>query len=302
MTARFQPGLVISKREFPCFRRAKRVREGGRAPALESRGTVRARGVVLGVALALWAGFAAGPARAGPQQAGVQVALRALGLYAGPVDGIVGPGTVHVVRAAQRRFGLPATGRIDARTRRALGPLGRPLLGTRTIHPGDFGLDVAAAQFVLAGLRLYRGALDGYLGARTERAVRRFQRRERLAVDGVVGPQTARALLRQPPPARTPLRSAAAVHADVRERLDLWAGRLGVPAALVRALAWMESGYQPQVESGVLYLRHLLRRFDGDERLALAAWYQGERAVRQAGVYPETRRFVDDVLALRARM
>jgi hypothetical protein len=303
---------------------------------------VRATGV-LGVALAICAGVAAGPARAGPQQAGVQVALRALGLYAGPVDGVVGAQTAVAVRAAQARFHLPETGRIDARTRRALGPLGRPLLGDRTIERGDFGLDVSVVQFVLSERGLYRGALDGYLGARTERSVRRFQRLAHLAVDGVVGTRTSAALLRARPPrprARPPARGEAAVSAvDVRTRLDLWAARLGVSGHLVRALAWMESGFQPQVrsdvgargvlqvlpvtrqfvedvlvgrpipatldgdiEAGVLYLRHLLRNFEGDERLALAAWYEGERAVRQVGLYDETKVFVDDVLALRSRM
>ncbi|MBD0338757.1 MAG: lytic transglycosylase domain-containing protein, partial [Thermoleophilia bacterium] len=55
------------------------------------------------------------------------------------------------------------------------------------------------------------------------------------------------------------------------------------------------------VEVGVVLLRHLLRRFDGNERLALAAWYQGERAVRERGVYVESRWFAQVVLALRRR-
>jgi hypothetical protein len=289
--------------------------------------------------IAVCAGVTAGTAQAGPQQAGVQVALRALGLYAGPVDGVVGSETAAAVRSAQARFHLPVTGRIDARTRRALGPLGTPLLGDRPVHPGDFGLDVAVVQFALAERGLYRGALDGYLGARTERAVRRFQLRAHLAVDGIVGPATAKALLHVPVPRpRTRLRAETSAGV-VRDRLDVWANRLGVSQHLVRALAWMESGFQPQVESdvgaegvmqvlpvtrsfveevlvgkalpasldgdietGVLYLRHLLRNFDGDERLAIAAWYQGERAVREHGIFPETKVFVSDVLALRARM
>ena len=37
------------------------------------------------------------------------------------------------------------------------------------------------------------------------------------------------------------------------------------------------------VEVGVRYLKHLLDAFNGDERLALAGWYQGERAVRAHG-------------------
>ena len=48
-------------------------------------------------------------------------------------------------------------------------------------------------------------------------------------------------------------------------------------------------------------LRHLLRRFDGDTRLAIAAWYQGEKAVRERGLYDETKTFVANVLALSSR-
>jgi soluble lytic murein transglycosylase-like protein len=56
------------------------------------------------------------------------------------------------------------------------------------------------------------------------------------------------------------------------------------------------------VEVGILYLRHLLGQFDGNTRLALAAWYQGEAAVRKFGLYQMTKPFVADVLALQQRM
>jgi soluble lytic murein transglycosylase len=56
------------------------------------------------------------------------------------------------------------------------------------------------------------------------------------------------------------------------------------------------------IEVGVLYLRHLLGHFGGDTRLALAAWYQGEAAVREFGPYEMTKPFVADVLALQSRM
>ena len=56
------------------------------------------------------------------------------------------------------------------------------------------------------------------------------------------------------------------------------------------------------IEVGVLYLRHLLQVFRGNERLALAGWYQGELAVRKHGLYKVTKPFVANVLALRARM
>jgi hypothetical protein len=56
------------------------------------------------------------------------------------------------------------------------------------------------------------------------------------------------------------------------------------------------------VRAGVAYLAHLLHDFHGNARLALAGWYQGERAVRKHGLYKVTRPFVANVLALTARM
>ena len=120
--------------------------------------------------------------------------------------------------------------------------------------------------------------------------------------------------------------------------INSWAAHYGVDPRLARALAWMESGYQPGVVSaagaegvmqvipstwsyvetvllgrpvpktadgnvrvGVAYLAHLLRAFGGDERLALAAYYQGERSVRRIGVLRESKLYVEDILALRSR-
>jgi len=56
------------------------------------------------------------------------------------------------------------------------------------------------------------------------------------------------------------------------------------------------------VHVGLAYLNHLLQAFNGNEQLALSAWYQGERATRAAGPYKVTKVFVADVLALRQRM
>ena len=51
--------------------------------------------------------------------------------------------------------------------------------------------------------------------------------------------------------------------------------------------------------SSLAYLRQLLREFGGNERLALAAWYQGPSSVRKRGAIRETRIYVRNVLALR---
>jgi murein DD-endopeptidase MepM/ murein hydrolase activator NlpD len=54
--------------------------------------------------------------------------------------------------------------------------------------------NVAALQVALRARGLYVGTIDGLAGASTTTAVRRLQRRARIAVDGVAGPQTRTAL------------------------------------------------------------------------------------------------------------
>ncbi|HTR32608.1 MAG TPA: peptidoglycan-binding protein [Gaiellaceae bacterium] len=169
--------------------------------------------VILSVAaLAAPAGAQAG---VNPQVAGLQVALRAHGLYLAPIDGIAGPKTAAAVHAFQRAHGLPV-GAAGARTRLALGPLGRPLFGSRTLRRGDFGFDVAVLQFLMTRDGVYTGALDGYLGAATAAALRRYQHALHVTADAVVGPRTLAAIVRHdavPVQARTqPVSYTYAVH------------------------------------------------------------------------------------------
>ncbi len=274
-------------------------------------------------------------AASNPQTAGLQVALRAYGLYTGPIDAIAGPGTAAATRAFQRKHGLAADGRAGRRTRNAMGVLGQPLFGRRTIRRGRFGWDVAVLQYLL---RL--PAIDGYYGPETRRAVMVWQRRAGLVADGIAGPQTLAALARRHSVPLAQPRKPVVVGSPtgVRASLERWSSHYGLDPKLVKALAWMESGYNPNLTSrtgawgvmqiqpetwdyaetvllgrnvprtadgnvhvGTAYLHHLLRSFSGDERLALAAWYQGERAVRKHGPYAETQTFVADVLALKSR-
>lgn len=287
------------------------------------------------VAVATIAALAVSAALAGrnPQVAGLQVALRANGLYGGAIDAIRGPLTVQGVLDLQRANHLRVTGHAGFRTRAALGALGRPLYGTRLLTRGAAGWDVAVLQYLL----IRRGIpvpVDGHFGGRTLRGVEHFQQRAHLVADGMVGPRTRAALAHRAPP----VRRVASV-ASVRFLLGHWAAHYGVSAHLVRGLAWMESGYNNglvsstgargimQIEPytwrfvedvlighhvphgpggnihvGVAYIHHLLGDFHGNTRLALAGWYQGERAVRERGLYQETRLFVKDVLSLAARM
>ncbi|MEX0626760.1 MAG: LysM peptidoglycan-binding domain-containing protein [Chloroflexota bacterium] len=110
----------------------------------------------------------------------------------------------------------------------------------------------------------------------------------------------------------------------------------GVPVAFALAVAWQESGWRrslvsragavgvmqltpatadwvavtmlghrvdvydarSNVRAGVALLRHYLDRYHGDRRLVLAAYYQGQTAVDQHGVYQVTRPYVASILAL----
>ena len=294
------------------------------------------RPIAFGAALLAGLTLAAAAHAGNPQIAGLQVALRAYGLYNGPVDAIAGPKTVLATKAFQRRAGLPVDGRAGPATRRALGPLGTPVFGRRTLRRGLFGWDVSVLQFMLAR----RGQLVpvyGFFDRATERALRSYQRAKRLAADGIAGPVTLSALGHATPGVR-PVRPAPAPSPSVRTMLTNWAIAYRLDPALVRALAWMESGFQPGLVSsagargvlqvlpstrgyvekqlighkvprstsgniriGVVYLRQLLREFHYNRTLALAAWYQGPYSVRKHGRLAGTRLFVRNVLALLTR-
>jgi murein DD-endopeptidase MepM/ murein hydrolase activator NlpD len=153
------------------------------------------RSAPLALVVALLAGAPAAHA-ASANTAALQVALRAVGVYGGPIDGVSGPQTRRAVRRLQRRRGLAVDGRAGPRTRRALGRRGRPPLGSRVMRRGQRGWDVAALQFLLRRRGCAPGSVDGGFGAATGRAVRRCQRRYGLRSDGLAGAATLGAVRR----------------------------------------------------------------------------------------------------------
>ena len=56
--------------------------------------------------------------------------------------------------------------------------------------------------------------------------------------------------------------------------------------------------YEGNVRAGDWYLRWQLDQFDGDVRLALAGYYQGARAVRDRGLFDDTKQYVAVILEL----
>ena len=124
---------------------------------------------------------------------------------------------------------------------------------------------------------------------------------------------------------------------EVKAVIARVARRHDVPVRLAQAVAWQESGWQQPVRSsagaigvmqvlpatglwmslyagplnlrdthdnvtaGVTLLRVLLDETRNTRR-AVGAYYQGLGAVREHGLYPETRRYVANVLAIRDRL
>jgi len=124
---------------------------------------------------------------------------------------------------------------------------------------------------------------------------------------------------------------------DIGTLLEHAASAHGLDPALVKALAWAQTGWRTgatadglgvlgvtpptyawvesyllgrqlvrgdpadDIEAGVAYLSFLQRAVDGDERMALAAYHQGLRSVRNRGITDATARFVESVLRERPR-
>ena len=148
------------------------------------------------VALTLLAALTSAPGAhaASADTAALQVALKALHVYKGSIDGVAGPGTRRAVKRFQRKHRLRADGIAGAQTKRRLGKRGRPRLGSRVMRRGHRGWDVASLQFLLRRRGCSVGAIDGGFGAATTRALKRCQRRYGLTADGLAGSSTIRAL------------------------------------------------------------------------------------------------------------
>jgi N-acetylmuramoyl-L-alanine amidase len=145
-------------------------------------------------------------------------------------------------------------------------------------------------------------------------------------------PAPARTIVPSAPPAASPGRLSASQIGSI-------AAQHGAPGSLATAIAWQESGFnnamlsganargvmqilpgtwewvqsnlsrthldpsspEDNVRAGSLYLADLMRQTNGDPAMAAAAYYQGLASVRRIGMLPETRRYVANVMALRAR-
>jgi N-acetylmuramoyl-L-alanine amidase len=145
----------------------------------------------------------------------------------------------------------------------------------------------------------------------------------------------------QPAPSATVVPAAAPEPTPTRvdaSAVQSTAAANGVPASLAAAIGWQESGFNnamvsganargvmqitpgtwnyvealtglkldpnsasDNVRAGVLYLKHLLQVTGGNESAAIACYYQGCGSVQSRGLFDDTKQYVANVQALRAR-
>ncbi|WP_253188070.1 peptidoglycan-binding protein [Leptolyngbya sp. 'hensonii'] len=148
----------------------------------------------------------------------LQQLLTSKGFYAGPIDGVYGPGTRTAVRAAQQAYGLivdgipgPTTlaalrsGAVVARPRPPIVPASKPdILPVPAPPPRRNRASLSQnrqmasrsleLQTLLAQKGYYQGPIDGIYGTQTRMAVQKIQAEQGLIPDGIVGPMTLVAL------------------------------------------------------------------------------------------------------------
>jgi soluble lytic murein transglycosylase-like protein len=238
--------------------------------------------------------------------------------------------TVMVPTVSEGAAALQRVGAVAPASSSTTAATGAPApLGAYTVRPGDTLSALAAqsgvsvsAMAAMNGLDPNRILLSGTVIKLPSGAPTPVRASEPVPAQRIV-PAAA--------PAPTPTRVSATT-------VQSTASTYGVSPSLAAAIAWQESGFNnamvsganargvmqvtpgawnyvqalygrrldpnsatDNVSAGVLYLKRLLQETGGDENAAIAAYYQGLGSLRSRGEFADTRRYVANVQALRAR-
>ena len=203
-------------------------------------------------------------------------------------------------------------------------PAGAPApMGGYTVQPGETLSGIAAASGATVEQLAWMNGLDPSAPLLSGTALK------------LPGPTDAPAAPPQAVPEAAPYPTPGTTNSAEISQI---AGQNGVSGSLASAVAWQESGFnngmvssanargvmqvmpgtwdwieqnlsgpldpaspQDNVKAGSLYLRQLLQDTGGDERMAVAAYYQGLGSVQQDGLFPETEQYVENVMVLKGR-
>ncbi|HEY7075262.1 MAG TPA: LysM peptidoglycan-binding domain-containing protein [Solirubrobacteraceae bacterium] len=236
--------------------------------------------------------------------------------------------TIRVPTVSEGAAALQSTGAVAAPSSSSSSAAPAPM-GGYTVRPGDTLSALAANSGVSVSAMAAMNGLDpnGLLLAGTVIKL----------PSGAPAPPRAS----EPAPAQTIVPAAAPEPTPTRvsaSTVQSTAAANGVPASLAAAIAWQESGFNnsmvsganargvmqmtpgawnyvqaitgrrldpnsaaDNVSAGVLYLKNLLAQTGGDQNAAIAAYYQGLGSLRSRGMFDDTRQYVANVQALRAR-
>ena len=241
--------------------------------------------------------------------------------------------TIQIPSAPEAAAALQRTGNVPPTTTATTGSGLRPgapghPLGSYVVRPGDNLIAIAAQSGVSLGQLAFMNGLDPSRPLLIGTVLK-------LPPGSRVAPSTPPPDQRVVPnaaPYPTPERVSA-------PEIEQIAAAYGVPASLAAAVGWQESGFNndlvssanargvmqilpgtwswinsnltlaplnaasahDNVHAGVIYLDRLLKDTGGDIPMAVASYYQGLESVRQIGMLPETRQYVNSVLSLRSR-
>ena len=231
--------------------------------------------------------------------------------------------TVNIPAAGEASTGAPATGG-------ATSTVAPPPAGAYTVQPGDTLSGIAAASGVAPDQVAFMNGLDpaGYVIAGT--VLKLPAGSPTPSADPATAP--AETVVPEAAPEAT---GGSVSSAEIGQI----AAEHGVAPDLAAALAYQESGFnnnmvssanargvmqvmpgtwtwvednlagramdpsspQENVRAGVMYLDQLIADSGGDEATAVAGYYQGAGSVASQGMFPETERYVANVMALRSR-
>jgi peptidoglycan hydrolase-like protein with peptidoglycan-binding domain len=123
----------------------------------------------------------------------IQAALKKLGYYNSTVDGVSGSNTDNAIIKFQKANDLTADGIVGEGTSKLL--LAAANKTTSSTSISNNALTIKEIQTALKKLGYFTGTVDGITGSKTEAAIQKFQRSNKLTADGVVGTATKNKLV-----------------------------------------------------------------------------------------------------------